>query len=282
MVLWDKTAFEAEAAKIASAYRAGANQNGSSINALAAKVARDNNLTEQQIQRLVRATNVAMFDQEYGALKQAGAPDRIVEFDTGDPDIVIRELYKDATPATVKAASAARYPELSDQLAVLRGRPQPTTKIASVDDHLVAIEKALGKDPPVERQILRLQKAAEEIRVRVKTAELTWNSTMREIGSHQRNLYFDRDDFEKTALALYGGDVLPEINALRSDRKLPPLQINLEKLAELSDRLVGESTRETDLLKQASTAREHYFKLIAAEKEVQTKLAELRKALPRA
>jgi hypothetical protein len=283
MAQWDKSDFEAEAAKIASAYRAGVHQNGSSINALAAKVAREHNLTEEQIKRLVRATNVSMFDQEYGALKKAGAPDRIVEFDTGDPDVVIRELYKNATLPTEKVAAAARYPDLSDQLASYRGRPTlPAPKTASVAEDLAAIERALGKEPPLERQILHLQKVADELAVRIKTAELIWNTTMHAIGSGQRHLYFNRDAFEKNALALYGGDVLPELNALRTDRKLPALTIPNEKLAMLHDRLVGEPTKEAELLHQAAKAREEFFNLKAGREEALKKLAGLRKALPRA
>lgn len=281
MAHWDKAALEAEAAKIASAYRAGVQQNGSSINDLAAKFAREQNLTEQQIERLVRATNVAMFDQEYGALKQAGAPDRIVEFETGDPEVVIRELYKQATPVTAKVASSARYPDLTDQLAFYRGRPTlPLQKVASAQENLSAIERILGKEPPVERQLMRLQKVAEELAVKIKHTELLWNTTMQTLGSNQRQLYFNRNAFEKNALALHGEDVLPELNMLRAERKLPALNIPEGKFAELQDRLVGETTPDTNLLKLAAKAREDYQLFLAGREAVQKQIGELRKALP--
>lgn len=274
MPIWDKQAYESEASGIARAYLAGRGQQGSDIAALATKVARDHSLNAEQIRRLVRAANIAAFDQEQTSLKEAKAPDRIVEFDPGDAEKVIAELHAEGAPSGVKTAEAT-YPDLVDEV-----HPRPAQeKVASVEENLATMEHHLGREVPLDRQLMRLERVGRELDVRVKTAEHAWSDAMRPLDAAQRGLYFARDPFEKNALALHGGHVLPELNQLRAERRLPPLQISEAKLAELDDRLLGVEDAPSRLLKKAADAREEVLRLREGRLVLDAKVETLRREL---
>src|ERR1035437_4373512 len=62
------------------------------INDLCEKIARDESLNPDEIRTLVRLSNVAAFQQLCKDKAAAGAPDRMVEFDVGNPESVIQRI----------------------------------------------------------------------------------------------------------------------------------------------------------------------------------------------
>lgn len=262
MPQWDSKTFEEKATTIARAVNAGRGD----MHDLTVKMAKDQGLNEEQIRRLGRAVNVKAFEQKFASLK--GQSDRIVEFDPVDPEAVIKGLSS-SSPAAEKKASAA-YPELPDQMRTDRGWNASYEKTASVDVQR-EILNAVPKDPPIESQITHWRKVAEDLRQKIAGAEMRWDAAMEELQTHSKRLYWDRDEFEKDAMALFGGDVLFELNALRKTAKLEPVEATYETATKLASHLFGEESEDTRLIKQAQEARVDY---IRAEKAL--KIAEER------
>ena len=251
MPQWDSKTFEEKATNIARAFNAGRGD----LHDLTVKMAKDQGLNEEQIRRLGRAVNVKAFEQKFASLK--GQADRIVEFDPVDPETVIKDLGA-SSPAAEKRASAA-YPELPDQMRSDRGWNPSYEKTASVDVQR-EILNSVPKDPPIESQINHWRKVAEDLRQKVAGAEMRWDAAMEELQAHSKRIYWDRDEFEKDAMALFGGDVLFELNALRKSAKLEPVEATYEAATKLASHLFGEETEDTRLVKQAQEARIAYVR----------------------
>lgn len=266
MPQWDSKKFEEKAAEIAHAFLA---ERGD-LHRLTVKAAKDKGLNEEQVHRLSRAVNVKAFEQKFASLK--GKSDRIVEFDPVDSEAVIGDLFNKA-PIAQKTAAAA-YPDLNDQLGEFRGWAPTQVKTASVDVRAEVLN-SVPKDPPIESQINHWRKVAEELRVKRAGAEMRWDSAMAELESQSKRLYWDRDEFEKDALALHGSDVLFEINALRQTAKMAALDIPANVAQKLAARLFGEESDATKLIKQAAEARALYAKTETGLSAAEAKVAEL-------
>lgn len=266
MPQWDSKTFEEKATNIARAFNAGRGD----LHDLTVKMAKDQGLNEEQIRRLGRAVNVKAFEQKFASLK--GQADRIVEFDPVDPETVIKGLSA-ISPAAEKKASAA-YPELPDQMRVERGWNASYEKTASVDVQREMLN-AVPKDPPIETQINHWRKVAEDLRQKSAGAEMRWDAAMEELQAHSKRIYWDRDEFEKDAMALFGGDVLFELNALRKTAKLEPVEATYETATKLASHLFGEESEDTRLIKQAHEARVAYLKATKALALAEKKAEEL-------
>ena len=266
MPQWDNKKFEAEATELATKFLGGKE----SLRDLNVKFAKANNLNEEQIRRLSRAVNIKTFEQKFASLKDK--KDRVVDFEVLDPELVIEDLFKTSTLAEKKAEAA--YPDLPNQLRSERG--WTATKTASVD-----VEKemanALPKDPPIESQLNHWQKVSEHLSVKVAAAELHWETAMGTLQQHSKRLYWNRDEFEKDAIALYGEDALFELNVLRNSAKLPALTVSNSDAQKLAEHLLGEETEDTKLLKTAFEARKSFLKTKQASNAAKTELANLRK-----
>lgn len=266
MPQWDSKTFEEKATNIARAFNAGRGD----LHDLTVKMAKDQGLNEEQIRRLGRAVNVKAFEQKFASLK--GQADRIVEFDPVDPETVIKGLGA-SSPAAEKRASAA-YPELPDQMRSDRGWNPAYEKTASVDVQR-EILNSVPKDPPIESQINHWRKVAEDLRQKVAGAEMRWDAAMEELQAHSKRIYWDRDEFEKDAMALFGGDVLFELNALRKSAKLEPVEATYEAATKLASHLFGEETEDTRLVKKAHEARVSFLKSSKALEIAEKKASEL-------
>ena len=152
------------------------------------------------------------------------------------------------------------------------------TKTASVDVKNEML-RAVPKDPPIESQINHWQKVAEELGVKMAGAEMRWDSSMEQLREHSRRLHWNRDEFEKDALALYGDDVLFELNALRKSAKLPELALSKHAALTLAESLFGEETEDTRLVKVAADANKEYVRASRALLAAKVKIAELRKGV---
>lgn len=266
MPQWDSKTFEEKATGIARAFNAGRGD----LHDLTVKMAKDQGLNEEQIRRLGRAVNVKAFEQKFASLK--GHTDRIVEFDPVDPEVVIQGLSA-SSPAAEKRASAA-YPELPNQMRVDRGWNPSYEKTASVDVQREMLN-AVPKDPPIESQINHWRKVAEDLRQKIAGAEMRWDAAMEELQAHSKRIYWDRDEFEKDAMALYGGDILFELNAMRKTAKLDPVVATYETATKLASHLFGEETEDTRLIKRAQEARVVFLKASKALEVAENKASEL-------
>lgn len=266
MPQWDSKAFEENATKIAREF----NSSKGDLHALTVKAAKDNGLNQEQIRRLGRAVNVKAFEQKFASLK--GAKDRIVDFDPVDSEQIIGDLFH-SSPSSEKRAAAA-YPDLSDQMRFERGWSRSYEKTASVDV-LDEMLRSVPKDPPIESQINHWRKVAEELRVKVAGAEMQWDASMEELLAHSKRLYWSRDEFEKDAMALFGGDVIFELNTLRATSKLDPVPTTFETAEKLASHLFGEETEDTKLIKKACDARKNYMKASKALEIAKEKVAAL-------
>jgi hypothetical protein len=111
--MWTRAEYDNAATQIGKEF---ASSNGQMrINDLATKVATENHLNPEGIQTLVRLANVAAFQELF--TKRAGSEDRMIEFEVGDPDLVISNIYaetKQAAVAQQKFASVSSYDRAMD------------------------------------------------------------------------------------------------------------------------------------------------------------------------
>lgn len=246
--MWDAQRFEEKASELA--------KSGKNIKDSIKKVAEQENFNVQQIERLTRLTNVKVFNDLYE--KRAGKDDRIVEFDVVDPNDIINELRVSENQKTASEINAA-YPNLTDEYA-----PPPIIKQDNfLEKKAEEIKVALGKELPLATKIARLESQLENLEIEKFNYTHNWENNMQSLVKKARELYFDYNEFEKNAVAFFGSEILPEINAIRSELKMPGLEINEEKLASVLDQLIKEETPETTLLKVALDNRKDYLECLS-------------------
>lgn len=268
MPKWDNKVVEEKATEIAKLFM----EKQGSLHDLVVKESKKANLNEEMIRRLSRASNVKTFGEKFAERKKEA--DRMVDFELVDPEKVISELAT-KTPLAEKKA-AAFYPKLADELASHRNWPtEAITKTASVD-LAVEMKNAVPKPPSLEKQISTLTKEAQDLGVKLAGAELRWDASMEALLQHSKRLHWDRDGFEKNAFALFGAEAVVEVNELRKNAKLPPLDVSATTATKLAEHLFGEETEDSKLLDVAITARKDYASVKTAHVKTTTKLAELK------
>ncbi len=274
MPQWDNKVFDEHASSIVESFFG--SPGDATLTLRVTKVARAEDLSAEQVRRLCRSVNRHAFEHDFKGRKEA--EDRVVDFDVANEEAVIEALHDDAKPA--KTASVDLYPELPDarKVAHLPEHPWSGTKTASTEENMAKLAGHLGETRP-DREILRLQKIADELGVQSAGAVQTWERAMTGVHQAVRGLYFDHDDFEKSAVALHGLDVLPELQSLRRELGLPALQLAEEKLAEVQDRIVATRTPQTDMVKAAAESRERYHQITQACADLAPRLADLRRRL---
>lgn len=270
---WSKGDFTTEAEKLSSAFVAGFQNGGASINELLVKSAKDNCLNSEQIARLTRLTNVQTFNLLHKT-KEAG--DQYVEYPLGDENHVIAQLH----PTKEASASRSDFPDLPDEIESHRpGRlgpapKEPIQKIASDIDEL------LGPKERPDIEYMKWQKVAENLKSRMGQSEIRWEVEMRSLKDGSKFASWNHDEFEKTALALYGPDSIPELNSLRDELGIKDkLSVSSEKVAFLQDRLVPKVSRYTESLGRAIEARKGYLKNMAGQKVAAERAENYRKMI---
>lgn len=239
---------EREASTIARAYWAGRGNNGNELDALTEKVARDQMLNADQIRLLGRAVNTKTFEEKFASSE---GNDRRPEFTPVDPDAVVARVVQAVSDPTLKTA-AALYPVLDDEFA-----PPATVEKVAFD---AVIEAAIPK-PKREVSLETWKKVAFDKKAEADGAAFEWGSIMERLYDRGRRLDWNHDTFEKNAVALFGPDALPELDAFRRHRGMATLGTNHErepfvkKLAELQEQWVGFEDAATGLLKKAMDAR---------------------------
>jgi len=232
-----------------------------SLNELAEKFSSENSLNPEEIRTLVRLANVATF-QELFKTKADG--DKMIEFETGDPEAVIRRMVSSATepPQTANINNDKLAGELPDMMADKRRgfklEDPPAVKVASED-----AVKAASPDVVV----MNLRKLESEFSLEKISAGMQWEEKLGSlVTTFKRAPGYGPafKTFEKEAWASFGSDVAPEMAFLYEELRLKnPLPSN-EKIAELHERVVVEETPELNTLKQAVDARKVFQKMSGA------------------
>jgi hypothetical protein len=246
--MWTRKDYEREALKIAKEF---AVSNGEqSINKIATEVARNNNLDPEGIRILVRLTNVDAVNEHFS---KAAGDDRIIEFETGDPEVVIQELHNEAEEKIASVSLPQEYSQLNDYWL-----DEPKEVVKSETEKVAEAEPE--KIPKRHEVVLLLKRAEEEFDMGVRRTEISWAGTMEECAQSTRMLGHMKmaEALEKDALALVGTQILPELHMLA---KLTGREFNMttEKTAEILDKHLAVPSDKhrpiIQMLEKASVAR---------------------------
>ena len=232
-----------------------------SLNELSEKFAAENNLNPEEIRTLVRLANVATFQEMF---KRKDDGDKMVEFDTGDPEVVIRKMVGAASEPPQSANIH------NDKLAGEIPNKMREKRLGMKFEYLEGEEKVASvSERPVRQDIvaMNMQKLASEFSLEKIAAGAAWERKLGELAASFKRApgYGPKfSDFEKNAWADLGFEAAPEMaflyETLKIERPLPPST----KVAHFQERFVAEDSRELTLLKEAHEARKLYQKYTSA------------------
>lgn len=201
-----RTDFEQAAQKIADQFVA--SKGASTINKIATDLAKTAGLNPDGVRNMVRMANVATFTKIFSA--ETG-PDRMIEFEVGDPEVVINNLFSGAQES-VKQASDNTYSRTKDYYGDF---PKTIEKIA-----YEAPPALVEPGPKVSKRYLVhiMKEAGETLRQEKAQLEYRWLDNM-EKAAHILQLVCENKDTEisrceREALAKLGQDTLPELKIL--------------------------------------------------------------------
>lgn len=281
--MWTRAEYDTAAEQIGRDFASSGGQ--SRINDLATKVATENHLNPEGIQTLVRLANVAAFQELF--TKRAGSEDRMIEFEVGDPDLVVSNIYSEVKQAAVsqqKYASASSYDRAMDYYGAM------TVKVAEDDfdaeekddvktPDMSEEETILGKkvnapDATPEAALLdkramakfNVKRAQEAIDDESRRLMHEWGMALEKAAQSVRVVFgkptFDKQAFYADVVADLGVNVIPELKAVNMLNGGEFDEVNSEKLASAPEHRVStlSNTKETAdilaLVKQASAARQ--------------------------
>jgi len=243
-----------------------------SLNELSEKFATENNLNPEEIRTLVRLANVSTFQELF---KKKDGGDKMIEFDTGDPEAVIRNMvsHASAPPQSANVNNDKLAGEVPDMM--LEKRLGKKFDVASTEK--VASEY-VEKAPRVDMVVLNLRKLASEFTLARLSAGADWEEKLGSLANVFRRApgYGPKfRDFEKMAWADLGSDAAPEMAVLYEELKVSSVPMTAEKVAFLQERLVVDNTPEIKLLREAHEARQTYQKMSGALAWVDKNMPEL-------
>jgi hypothetical protein len=307
--MWTRADFDNAAAEIGRQF---AESGGSSrINDLAIKVAMDNQLNPEGINTLVRLANVAAFQELF--TKRAGAEDRMIEFEVGDPDLVISNIYSNVKQAAIKeqhSMKTSAYDRAMDwygPMSVKTAEDEtqadlPGEENESEEPDTNAEETVLGKKvdspaltpeaPMVDKKAMakfNVKRAQEAIDEESRRLLHEWGTALEKAAQTMR-VAFGTPKFSEEKYAHFtsivselGVDAVPEVKALNvlqggsyGDSKLSTV-----KLAEAMERNVSQFSSTAEgvqilcFVKQASAARRKRESYATASKWLEDKMMEL-------
>jgi len=308
--MWTRADFDNAAVEIGRQF---AESGGTSrINDLATKVATDNQLNPEGINTLVRLANVAAFQELF--TKRAGAEDRMIEFEVGDPDLVINNIYSNVKQAAVKeqhSVKASSYDRAMDwygPMTVKTAEDETPADLPSEEnesaepDTNAEEEVVLGKKvdsptltpeaPLVDKKAMakfNVKRAQEAIDEESRRLLHEWGSALEKAAQTMR-VAFGTPKFNEEKYAHFtsivselGVDTIPEVKALNvlqggtyCDSKL-----STTKLAEAMERNVSQFSSTSEgvqilcFVKQASEARRKRESYYTASKWLADKMTEL-------
>jgi hypothetical protein len=276
--MWMRNDYEKAADTIAKEFAAG---NGAvTINQLSTKIATDAGLNPDGIRTLVRLANVNAFNELFA--KQAGKEDRMFEFETGDPELIISALHSNA-----KLAHVSSFPvqlDNHDMLADYFGGF--STKVAEEIENLEDNESTGGSECDEECQAPVLNKAEVtnlynrakgKVSEEKKASEIRWGLALekaarvtREVAG--RNVHFDKTAFYRDLVSASNGTCLDDIKGLHAflTREEDVDVLGGMKVAEVVDTIAptlrGQTAEILSYLEEAREARYNWDKCASAER----------------
>lgn len=310
--MWTRAEYDNAATQIGKEF---ASSNGQMrINDLATKVATENHLNPEGIQTLVRLANVAAFQELF--TKRAGSEDRMIEFEVGDPDLVISNIYSETKQAAVsqqKFASASSYDRAMDyygpmsvKVAAAKSCGCPEGESCSCSEEtdsespsMSETETVLGKkvDAPgedSEAAILdkkamakfNVKRAQEAIDEESRRLMHEWGIALEKAAQSVRVVFgrpnFDKHAFYTDVVADLGVDVIPEVRAINVLNGGEMDELRYEKLASAPEHSISSLTDKNEtreilsFVKQASVARIKREGYVKSLTWLNEKIAELR------
>jgi hypothetical protein len=253
--MWARKNYEEAANQVAEMF---ISSNGKdSINQLSTKIASLHNLNPEGIRTLVRLANVSAFEKTFAKRAEEKSPDRMIEYEVGDPEVVINNLHKEALENVPEEKTA--YDRTQDYYGDIE---KQTEKIA---------EEIVPEPEKPEYTAAAMKYAFVKSRERVfmasKQLESRWADQMDKAAQLARTgirFVADQEVFEKNAAATLGETILPELRVLRSMVTPPDSGIIFGgvKVAEVLDKhvaVIPETQRPIiSLLKEARETRVEY------------------------
>jgi hypothetical protein len=227
--MWNREDYEQAASKVAQEFAA---SNGEqSINQLSTKLARENCLNPEGIRTLVRLSNTAAFQELFA--KRAGAEDRMIEYETGDPEIVIANLHNEQVDAVSNTSSfklASTYDRALDYFGDFSMQKtaeeccnDPCDKASKKDKE---VEHYTGKEEDAEAPVAdtkQMNFLRDKVRGKLdedkKEASFRWGAAIEKAAQEYRVSFAGKPSFSKVgffqdAVAALGAGYLPELKGL--------------------------------------------------------------------
>jgi hypothetical protein len=232
-----------------------------SLNELSEKFATENQLNPEEIRTLVRLANVATFQELF---KRKDGGDKMIEFDTGDPETVIRNMIASSSepPQTANIHNDKLAGEVPDQMK--EKRLGQKFDAAPEEEKVAEYSEKPAREDIV---VMNLRKLASEFTIAKLTAGNQWEeklATLTQTFKRAPGYGPKFSEFEKHAWAEFGSEAAPEMAVLYEELRItrpPPMQ---EKIAHLQGRFINDESPELELLKQAYEARLTYQKMAGA------------------
>jgi hypothetical protein len=234
-----------------------------SINSLATKVAEKNNLDPEAIRTVVRIANNAAFQGLFQKSASSKEDDRMIEFEVGDPEMVISQLRSNAGEKIASIVSPGE--NVYDRAADYYGSLDPMEKVASGPECNLHYKDE--KEEPVvnKKEVKQMFKdATRTLEGEKMAAEVKWSDSMEKAAQSYRVLITDEGNFYKGAVSVLGEDITPELQHLASltKRAFPDYLKGADKVAyAIEFNVITPSDNEKrvfDLLKNAQEARYNF------------------------
>jgi len=232
-----------------------------------AKYAQAEGWSAEQILRVARKANVGTFEKKFAQM--ANGSDRIVDFDTVDGDAVVARLHAAVTKGT---KTAAVYPDIEDEMAPT----QPslvTAKVPSDFNVKTAMLQEVPEYSDVEK-LMHLQDVVGALKTKVAGLQWRWEGMLESLSDQSKQLYWDHERFEKNAMALYGQDVIPELNILRQLRQDDAPELTKEAANAALSNSFGVESPAVQTVMKAAQIRAEYAKHVTALATAETMLLE--------
>lgn len=274
--MWMRDDYEKAASVIAKEFAAG---NGAvTINQLSTKMAADAGLNPDGIRTLVRLTNVNAFNELFA--KQAGKEDRMFEFETGDPELVISSLHSDAKVAHAENSPVAldNYDMLADYFGGFSTKTaEDMSNLEDEEDEESCDEEC--KEPVLNKSEVTMlyNRAKDKVSEEKKASEIRWGLALekaacviREVAG--RDVRFNKTAFYRDLVAASNGTVLDDVRGLHAflTQEENADVLGGMKVAEVVDTispsLKGQTAEILGYLEEAREARYNWDKCASAER----------------
>jgi len=275
--MWMREDYEKAASTIAKEFAGG---NGAvTINQLSTKIAEEAGLNPDGIRTLVRLANVNAFNELFA--KQAGKDDRMFEFETGDPELVISSLHASAKLAMdyTPTVSLDNYDLLSDYYGDFPKTAEDKFPGEDQEEDEDADEDEENTDAPLcnKAEVSMLyNQAKDKVSEEKKASEIRWGLSMEKAACIARELAGRDVRFKKVAfyhdlIAASEGTCFEEVKGLHA---LLTEDMNFDvlggaKIAEVVDTMApllkGQTAEILQYLVEAREARYNWNKCAQAE-----------------